>query len=116
MCFQPPTVSTSVWHVAWRLSKTLMSSCLCYVSVETLLSRYRSAHGEQASGSMMDVEALNDKLQWHCSHVRREVEEPAAARTNPFTWARQRIPHRLLLSLLLREQPVTRPSHQHPWR
>ena len=44
-----------------------------------------SAHGQQARGAVVDIEALNDELQGHCSHVRREVEEAVAAGANPLT-------------------------------
>mmetsp|Transcript_120927 Transcript_120927/g.337455 ORF Transcript_120927/g.337455 Transcript_120927/m.337455 type:complete len:426 (+) Transcript_120927:1780-3057(+) len=44
----------------------------------------RPAHGEQPRRAVVDVEALDDHFQRHCSDIRREVEEASAAGTNPF--------------------------------
>mmetsp|Transcript_45500 Transcript_45500/g.131780 ORF Transcript_45500/g.131780 Transcript_45500/m.131780 type:complete len:398 (+) Transcript_45500:1843-3036(+) len=41
------------------------------------------AHGQQPRGAVVDVEALDDHLQGHCSHVGREVEEAGAAGADP---------------------------------
>mmetsp|Transcript_87455 Transcript_87455/g.138908 ORF Transcript_87455/g.138908 Transcript_87455/m.138908 type:complete len:412 (+) Transcript_87455:1122-2357(+) len=46
---------------------------------------HRATHGQQARGTVVNVEPLDDQLQGHRTHVGGEVEQAVAAGTDPFS-------------------------------